>query len=208
MYRSAYKLLLFALLAIAGSCKSIAYSPIDAEPNIIIDTNLCGIWKAVEDTNKADYVLIQNFYEAHEKILGYMTKDAMKYRNYEYYMTRMNNNGTNPYYQEWRSYLSTIGSIRFLNVTYWNELDNGKRENGYFFTRIIRFNNTHDTVVTAIVADTTMKRFTTSAQVRSYIEKNAAKPFFYSDTLHFYKVSSYHASLNGSVGIANPKRKH
>ena len=53
------------------------------------------------------------------------------------------------------------------------------------------------------VADTTLKYLVNSAEVRSRISYKMKEPSFYKDTLHLYKVSNYHASINEAVKVAH-----
>ncbi len=132
----------------------------------------------------------------------------MEKKDHYYYITYMNRHGTNPQYQQWSVFPSRVNNETFLNVPYRyvpekNGHVNGQIKHGYFFVRLIKINAAYDTITTAIVADTTMSSLTGSEEVRSRISKNGNNPGFYSDTLHFYKVSGYHLSLTESGAKAN-----
>ena len=91
----------------------------------------------------------------------------------------------------------------YHNIPYVNgEFVRREETNGFFFVRLIKINATHDTITTAIIADTVMKNLR-EKQVREHIAKHVADPAFYSDTLHFYKVNDCHSSLEDAVSRAN-----
>ena len=193
-------------------CKSYSKYTIDSKPSIKIDTGLLGIWKAVEDTDKANFILIQNLDDAEYKIEEKWRKKNKSYetRDYDYYLTYMHQHGSHPHYRQFTAFLSTVNKSKFLNVAYYytpyvkGHPINNQSEEGYFFVRLVHLSRKYDTLVTAIVADTTLKYLKSSAEVRERITKNVNNPAFYSDTLHFYKVSRYHARLGESILKANP----
>lgn len=224
MKNSIYLLLLASVSFLATGCKSYSLYSIDEDPSVKIDEGLLGIWKAVEDTNKKDYILIQRHYDLHGNFDDTHDKSSMSpemyatrkkgfedKNKYEYYFTRMASNGINPLYENWPVFISEVMGMRFLNIQYRNlVIENGrwqrdKDEEGYFFVRLIRMNKSKDTLTTCIVADKSMKLLPNSETVRERITKNLKNPKFYSDTLHFYKVSGFHADLKESKKIANPK---
>jgi hypothetical protein len=192
-------LVVSAALAIL-SCKSYSKYPIDAQHNVELDTNILGTWKAVEDTDKMDYILVQSNYEVYPDARD---KGSPMYTKYEncYILTRTSNSGQNLNFEKWPAYFSQIGNERFLNMTYRytpfsknTGADPDHREEGYFFVRIIHLNSKCDTMVTSVVADTTLKFLENSIQVRERISRNLYSPSFYRDTLHFYRVSKNHSS--------------
>jgi len=220
---------LVILVSFIVGCKSYSKYTIDEKPLIKIDTGLLGVWKAVEEPDKKNFILIQNNYDVmeqnHQAMSRFDSAD-MEYsiratygnnypyyneiKNCSYFITDMDMHGQRRYYQQFYGFLSGIGASMFLNETY-NYVPKGADGNyrsndgvkGYFFIRLLKVNAKHDRITTAIVADTTLKYLRNSAEVRSRIEKNINNPAFYSDTLHWYKVSSYHESLNESVKRAN-----
>ena len=50
-------------LVFIWSCKSYSKYTIDEYPQVKIDSSLYGIWKAVEDTDKANFILVQSPYD-------------------------------------------------------------------------------------------------------------------------------------------------
>lgn len=222
-------ILLLALVAQSIAwigCKSYAKYPIDEQPNIPVDENLLGIWKAVEDTNKKDYIFIQRT----EDMLGVEKNDDkqpsywqssslvtpnisyVENKKVAYYISRMSNGGRRPLYQQFGAFMSEVKGEKFLNIRYAyvpRENDQWlkeKAEEGYFFVRIISLNKNADTLTTCIVADKIMVQLKSSKEVRKRIAKNLKKPAFYSDTLHFYKASPFHGGLKESRDVANMKR--
>ena len=205
-----------------------------------------GIWKAAEDTDKADYLLVQSPYDLFhyvdwwynldsvtkrtyfdEKLLAdtarakiLFSKDPVAYResydnflekkDHYYYITRMNAHGQKPHYKQWSVFVSKVNNVTFLNIPYrfvperdGHYLPGQTTRQGYFFVRLININPAYDTITTAIVSDTTLIHLASPKDVRNHITKNINNPAFYSDTLHFYKVSGYHLSLDESKSKAN-----
>lgn len=202
-------IILLTLVVLSIGCKSYSKHPIDEKPLVKIDNRILGLWKAVEDTDKANYIIIQNYSDVQE-IDTHRPDIEAKNKHCFLYMTYMNWSGENPRYQQFSVFPSKIKGETFLNVMYtYTPMVNGayvveREEDGYFFVKLIRV--TTDTIVTAIVADTTLKQLPNSKEVRNRLEKNSSKRGFYSDTMHFYKVSAYH-NLKGSQPYANPPKK-
>ena len=186
------------------SCKNFSPYAIDEHPLVKIDTNLLGIWKAVEDTNKKDFILVQNFTDVARNLNESFKKEAayianQKKEKFTYFITRFDNDGTNPHFQQFHCFISLIKGQKFLNIEY----EIGSADSGFLFERIIKINKSFDTITTAIIADTTMRELHNSVEVRKRIEQNINKPSFYSDTLHFYRVNNYHADIRKVVEKAN-----
>lgn len=203
----------------ATGCKSYSKYAIDEQPKIPMDSRLLGIWKAAEDTNPLDYIIVQHYDDVHALFSknGTSNSDFLKKwedenkpkSQYVYWMTRMDRGGRNRTYEHCGVFTSKIGKSLFLNVPYYN-VPHGDRtpdseENGYILVRILQMNATGDTLVTATVADETMKQLNSSKEVRARLEKNLRNAGFYRDTVHFYKVSGYHAAVKGSGEYANAK---
>jgi hypothetical protein len=232
------------LFAAMLSCKSVSKYTIDEKPLIKTDSAFYGVWKAVEDTDKANYILIQSPYDIYHHVDWWYHMDSVKKRTYfdekfladpdrvrmafakdvtmlndayeefkekkdhYYYITYFNRHGKNPLYQQWHSFLSKVNNATFLNVPYryvpiMNGHANGPSKVGFFFVRLIKISPAFDSITTAVVSDTTLWQLTSSKEVRDRLTKNMNKPTFYSDTLHFYKVSGYHLSLEESKQKAN-----
>jgi hypothetical protein len=234
------------IITLNAGCNGYAKFKIDEKPVTKTDSGLLGIWKAVEDTDKANFVLLQSPYDMFDRTRFWFNLDSIGRRNYidknfserhlfqefiflrdtsayfqsyadflkdnhlKYFMTYMNFHGENPKYSAWSATLSAVKKTRFLNIKYRYaplideaKFTFGDEEDGYFFVRLISVNATYDTVTTAIVADPQMKLLKSSKEVRVRIEKNINNSSFYSDTMHFYKVSSYHASQAEAIKKAN-----
>ncbi len=200
----------FCILINIG-CKSYSKYPIDATPKIKIDTGILGLWKAVEDTDKANYFCIESDYNTEVPNIPSF-KFEHDNKSCLYYITYMDMHGSNPLYQQFYAFISIINRQNFLNIAYHHtpyvdgRFVSEKDEKGYFFTRLIKV--TKDSIITAVVADTTLKQLTNSKDVRKRLEKNSSRPSFYSDTMHFYRVSSYRGGLKGSEVYANPQKKN
>jgi len=225
------------LIALFGAgCKSYSKYPIDKAPSVAIDTNLLGMWRCVEDTDKANFIEVQNFndvYGSVEKRYGsmenYLAKEiqqweegiakgnwdstndrsivdlrwAINSRKCLYYLTYFDYHGLNPHYEAWDAYLSTVNKKLFLNLLYWNEIADNKREEGYLLLQVIKM--ARDTVVTAIVADQAMKNLQSSKEVRSRVTARLNDKRFYSDTMHFYKIKRFHGTQKIAIKLANQK---
>lgn len=210
-------------------CDSYSKYTIDEKPMVKADARLLGIWKAVGDTNRFDYFLIQNGEDTHKEFVEWMGKhrgeekdrnEAVKmivdrYKKgdaknpYILYLTRMDKNGTNRHYENFTSTISKIGTATFLNIPYRNvstedgEMATEKEESGYFFVRILSFNPNASLVKIAVVHDPSLRYLSSSKQVRKQIAANMNRSSYYSDTITLYKVSGYHESKKGSITVAN-----
>ena len=200
--------MLVLLIGSAFGCKSVSKYTIDSKPLIKIDTGLLGIWKAKEDTDVSNYILVQNNYDVKHNLEEYKFGTYGIYDNC-YYITYFNTHGKNPRYLQFNSFLSEVRKNKFLNVSYEyvpyrnDHFFRNEEVKGYFFVRLINVNASYDAMTIAIIADTTLKYLKNSKEVRTRITNNINKSTFYSDTLHFHKVSSYHLSLRESVNKAN-----
>jgi len=204
-------LVLFCFFVSVCSCRNVARVAIDSKQVVKLDTNLLGIWKAAEDTNKKDFIFIQSCFDANENVWPYLTDSVKKLKDYECYITRMDNGGHNPHYEQWGCFLSKVGSFTFLNVPYRNDnLKWSERKSttnlyeGFCFVRLVFISKGYDTITTAYVSDTTLCRFKTSQELRAYFTKNVTRSSFYCDTLHWYRVSHYHHQMVAAVKVANP----
>ncbi len=242
-----YMMAILIAASIAG-CKSYAKFTIDKDPELKTDSMWLGTWKAVEDTDSHNFILIQSPYDLFQSQAKWHNMDtaerrkylkkefaddttrlnfvlnsvnnheAMYYEAYDrfmkengwnYYTTYFNRHGKNPLYQQWINYFSEINGKRFLNFEYryvpsfYGGPADAKSVEGYFFVRIISMNATYDTLTTAIVADSTLKYLKNSGEIRNRIARNVDNPAFYSDTVHFYRVNYYHASMHEAVKRAN-----
>ena len=199
-----YRTIIAILICAICSCKSFSYYPIDDHPVVKMDTSLLGIWRAVEDTNKKDFILIQNFADVTRNLDESFKKEASyiadeKNKEFMYYITRFDNDGTNPHFQQFNCFISIVKGQKFWNIQY----EPGRTDEGFLFERVIKINKSFDTITTAMIADTTMMNLHNSTEVRNYVERNINKPSFYSDTLHFYRVNNYHTNIRGVVKKAN-----
>ncbi len=227
---------LLVCVVFLGACQSYSKCKIDERPLLKLDSRLLGIWKAVGDTNKADYIIIQTSDDLYKSVQRYFAshppgtdsmmsrhmaedllvksyKERQEKNDYYYYITRMDHNGDNPHYQQWSSFLSRINGATFLNIPYRHvPMEDGrfvvdKSVEGYFFVRILSISEGGNMITVAGINDPALRWLESSRAVRARIAEKMYKPSYYSDTLHFYKVSSYHLSLNDSKAIANPGKK-
>jgi hypothetical protein len=234
MSRSLIILLLAAVFS--TGCKSYSRYAIDSQPSIAIDTTLLGMWRCAEDTDKTNFILVQNTHDIYgfrEKQYGsmenYLAKETeewqegvaqgkwdstnnssivdLRWDTYNkhalYWLTYFDHHGINPHYEAWSAYLSSVSQKLFLNLLYRNVIANNQREEGYLLVRIIKM--TRDTVITAIVADQTLKNLDNSSKVRSRVTARVNDKRFYSDTMHFYRTHRYHATYEIATKLNNPK---
>jgi hypothetical protein len=196
------------LLAIVVGCKSASLLTIDARPVVEADSSLLGRWRAVGDTARADYILVQSYSDHYEQFrkqfaaygdeqrikqeFDKVCPDYDEHKNYVYFITRQVMDGQNPHIMQWPATLSRVKENRFLNLMYWNE--NAKA--CYFFIRILSVNSRHDTCAIAGVSDKALKAAGRPKGIRGKIAKNINTPGFYADTLQLYKVSGYHATFD------------
>ena len=197
------KFIVIALLISVSfcACKSYSRYSIDQQPQISIDTRMLGTWKAIEDTDAKNCVVVQCYRDLFHKS-GPSFADSVKNAG-NYYITYLNRHGRNPLYQQFEAFLSKVQNAYFLNFHYDNATWEDTTEYGFVLVKFIRINPTYDTVITALVADTSLKKITCSASLRKRISAHLNNPAFYSDTLHFYKVNNVHRSLEEARDNAN-----
>ena len=65
-----------AFAALMGGCERYAKFAIDKEPTIKIDSSLLGSWKAVEDTDKKNFILVQSSYDNFRHIARWHNMDS------------------------------------------------------------------------------------------------------------------------------------
>lgn len=186
-----------ALLMVVSGCKGYSTHAIDENALNKIDTNLLGIWRVAEDTDRRNFIYVERNYDVHHFSRDYGTR---KFKQYEhcYYLTYMNRHGKNARYEQWLAFTSDINGTRFMNITYRNDGE------GFFFVRFIKRSANRDTITTCMVADTNLRYLPDSKAVRKKITGSINDPVFYSDTMHIYKISSFHADLRQSMLKANP----
>lgn len=214
--------ILYALVFILGlgmaGCQGYAEFPIDEQPRVKVDTNMFGIWKALEDTNRYDYFIIQtadDLFRDYGQWLSQTYKESANStdefverfkkmraeREYKYFITRMDKDGLNKHYEHFGAYPSKVGRATFINIPYVNS-DN-MDEQGFFFVRVLDVKHNNYLMTIAVVGDKSLRYMKSSAAVRKHIAKNVNNPYFYSDTLHLVRVSTYHESVMDSRNIAN-----
>ena len=154
-----YMTLIIGCTLLVASCDSVSKYRIDDRPRVKLDTNLLGIWKCVEDSNKQDFILIQNAFDvfdayylsskASEKDREYykskqyqtVKQEGEKYKDYYYYITRCDQSGTSPHNHQFTSLLSDVNNCKFLNVAYHNTTINGKNFSDLTHEEIKAINN-------------------------------------------------------------------
>lgn len=221
-------LLLLVLITAAG-CKNYSKYPIDSTASVKPDSRLLGIWKAVEDTNSYDFFVVQKAEDIFDdfkkkwaqyklgssqdkKIYDNAYNEYIVHKDHYLYLTRMVDSGRGDRYRQWGSFISVVGNQQFLNIEYQYSPGFASKqslpdERGYLLLRIIAANKAFDTVSVAMVNDPALKHLTSAEKVRRYVAANQHAHAFYTDTLHLYKVSSYHSSLSQTIFEANPKQK-
>ncbi len=221
------KYILYCLTLVLGvgmvGCENYSKYGIDERPITKIDTNMFGIWKALEDSNRYDYFIVQSADDLFKEYGQWVAKNATtqpttakdfvkryketkEARDYKYYITRMDNDGLNRHYEKFGAFPSKVGRATFLNIPYFNFdklAEGGEDEEGYMFVRILDVKHNNYLMTVAVVSDKSLKYLPSSAAVRKHISKNLNNPLFYSDTLHLIRVSNYHESVKDSRNIAN-----
>jgi len=220
-------------------CKNYSGYALDDKPIVKLDTSLCGIWKCAEDTDKANFVLVQTLDDLLKeppsakspadmlRESGYHMKDEdtaaynkrshdvedsikrewEKRKDYPYQLTYFDHHGINPHFQTFDATESIVKGKRFLNVYYHHvPLDSkgnrlGEEEEGYLLVRLLQVSN--KSIVTAMVADTTLKYAQSAAEVRKKVTNGLNNSHYYSDTMHFYKVNNYHVGFWDAPKHAN-----
>ena len=197
--------MIICLATLTGWQKSSNY-PIDDKPAIKTDTTLLGIWKAVEDTDKSNYVIVRNYYDTHfiqddkEHQLDKWDLNTTEYhkkKDYFYYVSYINKHGHNVRYGNFDAYFSSIAGKKF-----WNFYSYG---NNCLIIIFIDRNNAGDSITIAAVSNKALSKAGSAADVRQMIANNINNPDWYADTLHLYKVSGYHGSPYNAGPYANPR---
>ena len=184
----------YCLVTLFG-CNVFSIYPIDEQPLIKLDTRFLGKWKIIEDTDKANYLSIREM-----PGIEYQTAAELKLKPYNLYVTYWNRHGVNPVYGDFTWYISKIGNKRFINIHGTNipadesfeALEKGVGLNkkwGFYFADIVNINQRADSIILAIVGDSTLKDLTNSQQVRERIQSNMNNRNFYSHVLHLYRVN-------------------
>jgi hypothetical protein len=210
-------------------CDNYSKCPIDEKPQIAADSRMIGIWKAVGDPNRFDYFLIQNSEDNHKEFVEWVGKNKGEEQDrneavrmivdrfksgeakntHTLYVTRMEQNGSVPLYENVNATIARVGNSTFLSIPYRNlpnedeEIKEEKSDTGYLFIRILSFNNNGSLLKLALVNDPSLKYLSSSSQVRKQIAANMHRSSYYSDTITLYKVNGYHESKKGSITVAN-----
>jgi hypothetical protein len=159
MKSTIFSLLGLLFIGMLGSC-DYAKHPIDAQPQIKIDTRLVGKW--VNNKNKKDgYLLIK------------------KHDDYRYNISTL---GKDSFNIEASGYFSKIDNNLFINI----EASSQDSVKGYMFYRLLDISNT--SIKATGVADTILNALTSPSEVKNYIRQNINKPSFYRDTFVLSKV--------------------
>ena len=191
------KIAFFLSILFITGCKSYSTHSIDEKSKIKIDARLLGTWKAIEDTDTKNCIVVQSY---NDLFPNWAPSDVDSVnKDCYYFVTYLNRHGRNPLYQQFSAFLSKVQNASFLNLHYWDD----SVENGFLLIRIIKMNNAADSITTALVADSTLKNIQNSASLRQRISSHLNSSAFYSDTLHFYKVNNVHRSLEEARDNAN-----
>jgi hypothetical protein len=178
-----------SVAALIGGCTGFSKYSIDTQPLIKFDARLLGKWKAVEDTDKANYISIRL---AIPSIIT--NKETAKHKDQVGYITYWNRHGKNQSYADWGSFLSKIGNSTFLNIDGTNTSADSifivgvRQKEGHYFAKIVHTSKNYDSVTIALVGDPTLRDLKSSKEVRERVTKNVNNPQFYSHTFHFYRV--------------------
>ena len=200
--RSIFFLSLFsAAVALFFSCSSFSDYPIDENAQFATDPAFLGDWKALEDTDKANFARIGKVDVSAVEIKSY-SKGKDVYKAYNYYISYFNRHGKNQYFTGYSSFLSKVNGVSFINIQgHCMPIDSiiflldkedvtlaSRDKWGYLFARILNINEAHDSFSVATVSDVNLATLKSSKDVRDYFSKKMNSPKFYKDTLHFYRV--------------------
>ena len=150
---------LLILLLSQLSCSTARY-PIDEHPLVKIDSCLLGKWRS---KNKGElYTLTRKDDYRYLIVLKDKKEKILKIP----------------------AYLSLVNNSRFLNFP---DMD-ADTIKGYSFGRLIDVDTKCSRISCAMVADSTLEKLNSSAEVRSWITKNLDNPLFYKDTIVLHRV--------------------
>lgn len=116
----------FAAIIFLASCNGYSKYPISEKGTIKVDENMFGIWKAVGDTNKMNYILVQSDDDAHY-YLSEIMRDHGSLLNWNKHLDSMTWTRTNTYIPR---EMDTMRDIEWLqemeeknaktkDLTYW-----------------------------------------------------------------------------------------
>jgi hypothetical protein len=153
---------------LAAGCKSVSKFSIDDHALVKADSGLLGIWKAVEDTDKADYFLVQSPYDLFHHAEWWYNLDSSQRR--EIFIKRFGEK----YMED-----TMLGRVAYYkNETMFREsYDDFKRKQGlyYYITRMDSHGeNPHYQQFTAFISEIKKTKFLNI----SYHDENTDGYFF------------------------------
>lgn len=234
--RNRYFLLVVFIVAGLAGCKSYSRYPIDSKPKVGVDTALLGMWRCMEDTDKANFIEVQNFHDMyhmeeneHGGIENYLATEIERMQkengpqwnpNTDPAIINIRNEIDNRKYLYYITYFDNHGTNPHFQQ--WNahaatvnksRFLNINYHNPYSDDKnekgwlLVRIIKAkHDTITTAIVADKALINLKSSKDVRSRLTERLNDKRFYSDTMHFYKINKYHFTLNKAIKLANKQQ--
>lgn len=133
---------------------------------------------------------------------------------YEYMIACSNEKGNDIAYSRFTFTLSSIGKYQFINIPCHDVVYDSTDVHlaslkhiaiFYSFAKLLYLNKTNDTFAIAMVKSPQLPYTESNAEVRKLITANIENSSFYSDTLHFYRVSDYHDDIHEAYKYVNTK---
>lgn len=194
---------LVAAITLAFASCNYSKFPLDEKPVVKADPSLFGIWKAVNDTDKRNFILVQGAADEDRK---FMPEDVRNNPDYYYYITYYDRGGVSPHYENFTATLSTVKSDRFLNIAYWTINPDERireRDEGFLLYRMIHINPSATEITLARVSDPDLEQAKNADVVRKTVTKNLNNPKFYDDTVQLYSIAPGHFSRKDAIKRAN-----
>ena len=218
-----FKTMLLIIVINILACNSYCKFKIDSKPLLKIDTSFLGIWKSSEDTDKFNFILVQDFSDVFTSGTQIVNEDYDIKNNYYYYITYMAQHGQGPELQQFPACLSRINNEIFLNITYhyiprierrlqglhfleemdecYEFVDSEKDISGFIFVKLANVNLKFGVLNAVLIKDSTLKDLKNSDNLRNKINcLSALGEWFFRG---YYVVerhwSCYHCLLNHPI---------
>lgn len=154
------------------SCTHVAKYPMDEPMAELVFDGIKGTWKAEEDTDKNNIIVITKATDSYKYDLKYWEKG-----------------GTNPKYES-QVHFSKINDALFLNVACWDDLryNSYYQMVGYAFFKVVYATPDFSKMALAHVVDPELEHMTTTLEIFNRMARNLNNKAYYKDTIHLYKV--------------------
>jgi hypothetical protein len=159
-----------------------------------VDEGLYGIWKVKSDTDRRNFILVQDGTED-----GFKRKD----REHEYYVTYFNRGGINRGLENFNAYFSEVEGAKFINLAYVNWGEKEIKERGYVLFKILSVDDSKSNIVISLLDDPELQKLGSSKEVRDRVAKEINNAKLYPEKYELYNVAKGHFTQRQAVERAN-----